>query len=79
VHGRVSTLINFLMFALGFALQWGIGLVVNRYPAGMPGRYEAAGYEHAFMWLWGLQALCVAWTLIRLRSAAVRNEGLAQS
>ena len=78
VHGRVSTLINFLMFGLGFALQWGIGLIVNRYPTGTPGRYEAAGYEQAFLWLWGLQALCVVWTLLRLRNPAVRNEGVVQ-
>lgn len=78
VHGRLSTLINFLMFGLGFALQWGIGLVVNRYPSTTAGRYEAAGYEHAFMWLWGLQAICVVWTLLRLRSVAVRNEGLVR-
>ena len=66
------------MFGLGFALQWGIGLVVNRYPSTTAGRYEAAGYEHAFMWLWGLQAICVVWTLLRLRSVAVRNEGLVR-
>ena len=69
VHGRLSTTINFLMFGLGFALQWGIGLVVNRYPAASVGRYEAMGYERAFMILLVLQALCAAWTLWRLPAA----------
>ena len=32
------------------------------------------GYEHAFLWLVGLQALCVVWTLLRLRNPACGNE-----
>lgn len=66
VHGRLSTLINFLMFSLGFALQWGVGLVVNQFPES-PGHYQAAGYERAFMLLLLLQVACIAWTALRWR------------
>ncbi|MBL8311566.1 MAG: MFS transporter [Burkholderiales bacterium] len=69
VHGRLSTLINFLMFSLGFALQWGVGLVVNRFPDS-PGHYQAAGYERAFLLLLLLQVVCIAWTAFRWRTVA---------
>ena len=78
VHGRLSTAINFLMFGLGFVLQWGIGVVVNHYPAAIAGRYEAAGYERAFMILLVWQALCAVWTLWRL-PAVLRHESAEKS
>ncbi len=78
VHGRLSTMINFLMFGMGFVLQWGIGVVVNHYPAAAAGRYEAAGYERAFLILLVLQAACAVWTLWRL-PAALRHDDAEKS
>jgi len=79
VHGRMSTMINFLMFGLGFAVQWGIGAVVNRFPSATTGRYEAAGYEQAFLLLFVLQAVCVAWTVLRIRLAMTPKAGALPS
>lgn len=45
--GRVNTAVNVLMFVSAFALQWGIGLLLDRWPA-EEGRYAAAAYQVAF-------------------------------
>jgi predicted MFS family arabinose efflux permease len=67
VGGRLSTLLNFLMFGTGFLLQWGIGLVVNQYPAAADGRYLPQGYESAFLLLLIAQIVIVIWTFWALR------------
>jgi predicted MFS family arabinose efflux permease len=66
VVGRLSTALNFLMFGTGFLLQWGIGLVVNQYPAQTPGRYLQEGYETAFAIIAAIQITVVIWTAISL-------------
>jgi MFS family permease len=70
VRGRLSTTLNFLMFGLGFLLQWCIGLVVNLFPAGAVGRYAPQGYETAFAIMAGIQVIIIAWTFIALNKAA---------
>ncbi len=67
VAGRLSTTLNFVMFGTGFLLQWGIGVVVNQYPAAAAGRYLPQGYEHAFSVLALAQLAIVAWTFFALR------------
>ena len=69
VRGRLSTTLNFLMFGLGFLLQWGIGLVVNQFPAAEAGRYAAQGYETAFAIMAAVQAAIIVWTFVALRKA----------
>jgi hypothetical protein len=72
VAGRLSTTLNFIMFGLGFLLQWGIGVIVNRYPTDTPGRYAQAGYENAFMTVALIELVVIVWTffaLMRLRNA----------
>jgi predicted MFS family arabinose efflux permease len=69
VAGRLSTTLNFFMFGLGFALQWGIGVVVNQYPTSTPGRYAAAGYETAFAVVAAIEAAILLWTLFALPRA----------
>ena len=70
VRGRLSTTLNFLMFGLGFLLQWCIGLVVNLFPTGAVGRYAPQGYETAFAIMAGIQVVIIAWTFIALNKAA---------
>jgi predicted MFS family arabinose efflux permease len=72
VAGRLSTIINFMMFGLGFVLQWCIGLIVNRYPTDMPGRYAAAGYETAFMLVFAIELVLLVWTFFALRRLSER-------
>jgi predicted MFS family arabinose efflux permease len=67
VAGRLSTTLNFVMFGTGFLLQWGIGIVVNQYPAAALGRYLPQGYEHAFGLLALAQVFIVCWTIFALR------------
>lgn len=69
VRGRLSTTLNFLMFGLGFLLQWCIGLVVNRFPTGAVGRYLPQGYETAFLIMAAIQIVIIAWTFFALNKA----------
>lgn len=69
VRGRLSTTLNFLMFGLGFLLQWSIGLVVNQFPTAETGRYAAQGYETAFILMAVIQTGIIVWTFIALRKA----------
>lgn len=68
VAGRLVTTINFIMFFGSFLLQWGMGLVINRFPAESAGRYLPAGYETAFLALLVLQVAAAFWTLHALRN-----------
>ena len=67
VAGRLVTTINFIMFFGSFLLQWGMGLVINRFPAESAGRYLPVGYETAFVLLLLLQGVAAVWTLIAMR------------
>jgi predicted MFS family arabinose efflux permease len=60
--GRVHTALNFLVFAVAFALQWAFGVVVEelRPSLGVEGAYDAA------LWgLVGLQAASFVWYVMR--------------
>jgi MFS family permease len=59
--GRVNAAVNVLTFALAFAVQWGIGAVLARYPGA-----QAAGHSHVLLTLLAAQAACWIW-LIRPR------------
>ncbi len=45
--GRVNTALNLLVFVLAFAGQWGMGAIINRWPAA-GGGYADTGYQLAF-------------------------------
>jgi MFS family permease len=60
--GRVNTASNMLMFAMSFALQWGIGAVLKLYPV-VDGRYSPTGYSVAFATLAAAQLAAIAWLL----------------
>lgn len=57
--GRVNTATNVTMFLLSFAFQWGVGMVLDRWPV-VDGRYAAAGYQAAFGVLLAAQVLIYA-------------------
>jgi sugar phosphate permease len=63
--GRVNTALNLLVFVAAFAGQWGMGAIINRWPA-TGGGYAEPGYQLAFglalagqllTWLWLLPGL----------------------
>ena len=63
--GRASTALNLLIFVASFLVQWGIGIIVNHYPAG-DGRYAPEGYALAFGVMTVLQAIGVVWFFRRM-------------
>ena len=62
--GRVITGLNVLTFAGAFAAQWGIGVVINLWPAASGGGYAPEGYQAAFAMMLALQFLALAWFLV---------------
>jgi predicted MFS family arabinose efflux permease len=63
LYGRASTALNLMAFVGGFALQWGIGIVVAAFePASL-----AAGYRSAFAIMVTLQILSWVWFVVEGR------------
>jgi hypothetical protein len=62
--GRVITGLNVFTFAGAFAAQWGIGAVINLFPAVAGGGYAPEGYQAAIGLMIALQALGLAWYLV---------------
>ncbi|MHB8773345.1 MAG: MFS transporter [Syntrophales bacterium] len=63
--GRATTALNLLIFVASFLVQWGVGIIVNQYPAG-DGRYAPEGYALAFGVLTVLQVLGLLWFFRRM-------------
>jgi len=53
-----------MIFAMAFALQWGMGEVINLWPAAADGGYAKAGYQAAFGLALILQAIAFVWLLL---------------
>lgn len=61
--GRVTTALNFLVFVAAFCAQWGIGAIVNLWPA-VDGRYPPEAYRAAFGTFVLLEVAALAWWLL---------------
>lgn len=61
LSGRVNTALNLLVFVAAFSAQWGIGVIIDQWPAAPSGGYSPAGYQAAFAVLFGLQLIAAAW------------------
>ncbi len=59
--GRVITGLNVFTFAGAFAAQWGIGAVINLWPATASGGYAPEGYRAAFWVMIALQVAGLLW------------------
>jgi sugar phosphate permease len=75
LSGRATTGLNLLVFSAAFALQWGMGEIINLWPAAVDGGYAAPGYRAAFGTALVLQALALAWLVGggRLRRRLARD------
>ena len=62
LSGRVSTILNLLVFIVAFLLQWGIGAILEMWPATDNG-YEPESYQTAIGVLVLLQATGLIWYL----------------
>jgi predicted MFS family arabinose efflux permease len=60
ISGRANTAINLFGFIGMFAGQWGIGLVLDLWPASATG-YAAEGYTWALGMVWAVQLAGLAW------------------
>ena len=61
--GRAQSTANLLLFATAWALQWGIGAVLDRFRSAIDGTVEPAGYHWAFGLVLALQVVAVLWYL----------------
>ncbi len=65
--GRASTGVNMMVFGMAFALQWGMGEIINLWPATADGGYAAPGYQAAFTTALILQAIALVWMVVGRR------------
>jgi MFS family permease len=65
MSGRANTALNLLVFVTAFLVQWAMGVVINRYPAG-GGNYAPEGYAWAFGITTVLQAIALIWFFLGL-------------
>jgi predicted MFS family arabinose efflux permease len=65
--GRANTALNFLVFVVGFFIQWGIGAVIDTFPSNTVGSYASESYQQVFIYLIIVQAVCLAWYALSRR------------
>lgn len=61
--GRAQSTANLLLFAAAWALQWGIGVVLDGHRGAGGGAVDPAGYHWAFGLVLALQIVAVLWYL----------------
>jgi predicted MFS family arabinose efflux permease len=61
LSGRVNTGVNLLVFICAFAAQWGIGAIINLWPAPAADGYAAPGYQAGFAMMLCLQVIALLW------------------
>jgi len=62
MSGRAITTVNFGMFNMSFAFQWGVGAVLRGFSVA-DGRYAPDGYAAALLGIAVLQVIALAWLL----------------
>jgi len=69
--GRVNATLNIFTFGGAFLGQWGVGLVIDRWPQSAAG-YDPQAYSYAFglLWLAMLAGLAWLWSGRRLFASA---------
>ena len=72
--GRVNTAQNLLSFAAAFAAQWGVGVIIERWPVLADGRYDPAGHQAAMLTMVGLELVGFIWFLWPSRNRVTGSE-----
>ncbi|HEU0289464.1 MAG TPA: MFS transporter [Burkholderiales bacterium] len=70
--GRVVTALNMVSFMLAFAVQSGVGAIINLWPV-VDGHFALGGYRVAFGICWLLQVASVAWLAYAERNRLRRS------
>ena len=63
--GRVNTALNLLVFLGAFAIQWGVGAIVNYWPSAYRDGYSPFGYSVAFGFFLFLQLPGYLWICLK--------------
>ena len=66
ITGRVVTALNLVTFSTAFAVQFGVGAIVNLWPV-VDGHYALEGYRASFAFFWVMQVAAVAWLAYEVR------------
>ena len=66
LSGRVSTILNLLVFICAFILQWGVGVIIEIWPRTETG-YDPESYQAAIGVLFLMQAAGLIWYLLSLK------------
>ena len=73
LSGRVSTILNLLVFVAAFFLQWGVGAIIELWPVTGSG-YDPESYQAAIGGLVLLQAAGFVWYLFSLQNSRKQHE-----
>lgn len=65
--GMVSTSYNLLIFVMSFALQWGVGAIINLWEKNSLDYYPVAAFQTAFLCIIGLQVTAAVWAHLSVR------------
>jgi len=65
--GKVNTAQNMMIFIGAFVVQWGIGVIIDFWPAVGEGRYDPAGHQVALSCVIALEVLAYIWLLMPSR------------
>jgi len=65
--GRANAALNLLHIGMAFVMQWGIGVLIDRWPVEADGHHPRIAYEMAFAAVLLAQAVALTWLLIPLR------------
>ncbi len=61
LSGRVITGLNVFTFLGAFSMQWGIGAIIDLWPAEQPGQFLDTGYQSAFSVSLAIQVAAMIW------------------
>lgn len=75
--GRVNTALNLLVFLFAFFIQWGIGGIIDLFPATPSGGYPVEAYQAAFGGGAALLALALVWLAIASRRLDAQDQNAA--
>src|SRR5690348_5187661 len=68
--GRANAALNLLHIGMAFIMQWGIGVLIDRWPVAQGGHHPRIAYETAFAAVLLVQLVALAWLLMAPRKVA---------
>lgn len=74
VVGRANTAANVLVFIMAFTYQFGIGAIIELWPADMNGTYPKEAYTIAFLATITTQILALIWYWLPIRSVTYKQK-----